>query len=65
MVNDKPTMIVNESIRRMMDECVESVDIQEDTRFCLMQMYINPEEIKRLAALNNVMMRIIQSVNLN
>ncbi|KKK84213.1 hypothetical protein LCGC14_2785610 [marine sediment metagenome] len=65
MVNDKPTAIVNESIRRMMDECMDSIKVSDEAKFSSFRGYVRPGEIKRLIALNNVMMRILQSVPSN
>lgn len=65
MVTDKSAMIVNESVRRMIDECVECMENSREVTFDPIQGLVGPDRMKRLAAMNNVMMRIIQSVSWN
>ncbi len=68
MGRNKSTEVVNESIRRMIDECMECTECMEDldeVKFDPIQELVNPKEMKRLAALNNVMVRIIDSAQWN
>lgn len=60
---DKHAMIVNESVRRMIDQCLECEEFKVEVD--PIQRLVDPEQMKRLAALNNVMGRIIMSVEWN
>jgi len=62
---DIPTEITNESIRRMMDECIECMEDRDEPVVDPVQKLVDPEDMKRLAALNNVMGRIIRSAQWN
>ena len=61
---DIRAVIVNESIRRMIDECMECPGLIVD-EVDPVQKLVDPEQMKRLAALNNVMGRIIRSAQWN
>lgn len=67
MVRDKQTEVMEESIRRLMEQSAEMIDDGEvELRTnCPIQMFVDPEQIKRLAALNIAMARIIESVSWN
>lgn len=57
---DKPSTVVNESIRRQVDKCVDCPKLPVNTALGEV-----PEELRRLAALNTVMSKIIQTIRLN
>ncbi len=65
MVADKYTEIANESIRRKMDEYFESPDGQEEAKCDPVQETVSPETMRRLAALNHVMHKIITTIHMN
>ncbi len=68
MVIDKYTEIANESIRRMMDECIECMGATDELdliKIDPIRSLVDPELMKRLAAMNKVMTRIIRSAEWN
>ncbi len=65
MMNDKYTEIANESIRRKMNEYLESMDSQDEAKYDPVQDTISPEAMRRLAALNHVMHKIITTIHMN
>ena len=67
MVKDKQAVIIEESIRRLMEESLETLDGEEIElgMECPIQRIVGPEQMKRLAALNIAMSRIIKSVGSN
>jgi len=67
MVIDIPAEIVNESVRRLMVEYMEHVEENDEVLpiYDPFQKLVDPEQMKKLAALNNAMSRIIRSVQLN
>lgn len=63
---DKREEIILESIRRFVQQSEEGVDdVVAGMADCPMLKFIDPEEIKRLAALNIAMVRIIESTDNN
>ena len=65
MVKDKYSEIADESIKRMMSECIECMRDSGNVELDLAQRIIGPEKAKRLAAMNKVMVRIIRSAPWN
>jgi len=65
MVKDKANEVILESIKRMVDECEECIDEAEPVRFDPIQRFVDPDDMKRLAALSSAMMRIISSTGRN
>lgn len=63
MVRDVQTVIVNESIRRLVDECEQCPNLDYD--ILVGHEHTNPETARRLAALSAAMQRIIYSAKLN
>ncbi len=64
MVKDNAIAVINESIKRMINECMEDPDLHYDVH-CPPGVIIDPEELKRLAALCSTMRRIINSAMWN
>lgn len=67
MVKDLPTIIVTESIRRLVKQAREEIDSGEIEYEVIdpVQRFVDPEDMRDLAALNVAMSRIIKSVDLN
>lgn len=65
MVKDKQSRIINESIRRLINSIMDEGVEVETVSASPIPEYIDLEEMKRIAALNIAMMRIIRSVILN
>ena len=64
MVIDKRAEIINESIRRMIDKCMECPELESSLHDNVREL-LEPEEMRRLAALNHAMVRIINSAHSN
>ncbi len=67
MVKDIQTEVMMEAIRRLINETIDDID---DGRIdlvadCPILKAMDPEEVRRMAALNIAMVRIIKSVELN
>lgn len=62
---DIQSEVVSESIRRLMNECLEEVDESRLVKLDPVQMLVDPDLIRRLAALNMAMTRIINSIGTN
>ena len=61
---DKQGEVVNESVRRMVDECLKYPEIDANIDSFAYQL-VNPEQVKCVIALRHVMKRIMNSVDNN